>query len=157
MTQTAAVPSSHRRSWSWAGTTMPFSGSRTTLRGRRWCWRATRGCTRGGAGCRCTRACRQSWAGTGTSSSSVGKTGTRCQSAAPTSMHSTPPQTSKMLDASSKSTGCVMSMSGSWSGSTILKAGLEKFERMAQDGLLSPIYPTPDSPNPEVRIYRVLF
>ena len=37
------------------------------------------------------------------------------------------------------------------------QAGLEKFERMAQDGLLSPVYPTPDSPNPEVRIYRVLF
>ena len=37
------------------------------------------------------------------------------------------------------------------------QAGLEKFEKMAQDGLLSPVYPTPDSPNPEVRIYRVLF
>ena len=37
------------------------------------------------------------------------------------------------------------------------QAGLEKFERMAQYGLLSPVYPTPDSPNPEVRIYRVLF
>ena len=37
------------------------------------------------------------------------------------------------------------------------QAGLEKFERMTQDGLLSPVYPTPDSPNPEVRIYRVLF
>ena len=35
--------------------------------------------------------------------------------------------------------------------------GLDKFELMARDGLLEPVYPTPASPNPEVKIYRVLF
>ena len=34
--------------------------------------------------------------------------------------------------------------------------GLDKFDLMARDGLLEPVYPTPDSPNPEVKIYRVL-
>ena len=37
------------------------------------------------------------------------------------------------------------------------KPGLDKFELMARDGLLEPVYPTPASPNPEVKIYRVLF
>ena len=35
--------------------------------------------------------------------------------------------------------------------------GLDKFELMTRDGLLEPVYPTHDSPNPEVKIYRVLF
>ena len=34
--------------------------------------------------------------------------------------------------------------------------GLDKFELMSKDGLLEPVYPTPTSPNPEVKIYRVL-
>ncbi len=37
------------------------------------------------------------------------------------------------------------------------QSGLDKFELMARDGLLEPVYPTPASPNPEVKIYRVLF
>ena len=37
------------------------------------------------------------------------------------------------------------------------QSGLDKFEAMARDGLLQPVYPTPISPNPEVKIYRVLF
>ena len=35
--------------------------------------------------------------------------------------------------------------------------GLDKFELMARDGLLELVYPTPASPNPEVKIYKVLF
>ena len=34
--------------------------------------------------------------------------------------------------------------------------GLDKFELMVRDGLLEPVYPTPASPNPEVKIYRAL-
>lgn len=37
------------------------------------------------------------------------------------------------------------------------RPGLDKFDLMARDGLLQPVYPTPSSPNPEVKIYRVLF
>ena len=35
--------------------------------------------------------------------------------------------------------------------------GLDKFELMSLHGLLEPVYPIPASPNPEVKIYRVLF
>ena len=37
------------------------------------------------------------------------------------------------------------------------QTGIDKFEQMARDGLIQPVYPTPNSPNSEVRIYRVLF
>ena len=37
------------------------------------------------------------------------------------------------------------------------QSGLDKFDLMARDGLLEPVYSNPSSPNPEVKIYRVVF